>query len=129
VVGIPAGHTPGSLAALQRYFHRVRPALYACDEARQSLVDSLSFPVPLPRLLAPLKMAMPAVLGLGFALLPSWARRLYGAPGLPTTDLAATTALRVLRGTLTVVPNLPAPPEIARARDLLASHAGGNVRS
>ena len=30
--------------------------------------------------------------------LPRWARRMYGLPGLPTTDLGATAALRALRG-------------------------------
>ena len=33
--------------------------------------------------------------------MPRWARRMYGSPGLPTTDLGTTLALKALRATLT----------------------------
>jgi hypothetical protein len=44
------------------------------------------------------------VAGVAFALLPRWARRLYGLPGLPTTDLTATIVLRGLRTTALQLP-------------------------
>jgi hypothetical protein len=53
------------------------------------------------------------------ATLPRWARRMYGLPGLPTTDLAATAALRSLRIATHMLPELPAPPAIERARQLM----------
>ena len=37
---------------------------------------------------------MPPLNTLAFASLPRWARRMYGTPGSPLTDLAATAALR-----------------------------------
>jgi hypothetical protein len=37
-------------------------------------------------------------------MLPNWARRLYGMPGLPTTDLAATAAGIAFRTGVLVVP-------------------------
>jgi hypothetical protein len=49
-------------------------------------------------------------------MLPPWARRLYGAPGLPTTDLAATVALRALRRATTLMPD---SPEAQRVRHLI----------
>ncbi|HEU0090008.1 MAG TPA: oxygenase MpaB family protein [Pseudonocardiaceae bacterium] len=116
VVGLPAEQAPASSAELANYFTRMRPKLYACPQARQALLRSLNPPVPLPPLLRPLKLAMPAFVALSFAVLPPWARRLYGAPGLPTTDLAATLALRALRQVSTVLPD---SPRAQRARHLI----------
>jgi uncharacterized protein (DUF2236 family) len=119
VVGLRAEDAPGSTAELAEYFARMRPRLHACPEALQGLAASLNPPLPLPRLLRPLKLAVPPFVALSFALLPSWARRLYGAPGLPTTDLAATVAVRALRRATTALPDLPGPPQVERARKLM----------
>ncbi|MCA1702107.1 MAG: DUF2236 domain-containing protein [Actinobacteria bacterium] len=116
VVGLSADAAPASTAELAGYFARMRPRLYACPEAVQALVGSLNPPIPLPALLRPLKLAMPPFVALSLAVLPPWARRLYGAPGLPTTDLAATVALRALRRATTVVPE---SPQAQRARQLI----------
>jgi hypothetical protein len=56
---------------------------------------------------------------LGFATLPRWARRLYKLPGLPTTDLGSSLILRGLRTATAVLPDVPAPPEIQKARRLV----------
>ena len=45
-------------------------------------------------LLTPARPAWYGVGALAFAMLPRWTRRLYGLPGLPTTDLSATIAAR-----------------------------------
>lgn len=116
VVGLPADEAPASTGELADYFARMRPRLYACPEAAQVLVRSLNPPLPLPRLFSPLKLAVPPFVALSFAVLPRWARRLYGAPGLPTTDLAATLALRALRQASTLLPD---PPPVQRARRLI----------
>jgi hypothetical protein len=44
---------------------------------------------------------------------------MYGLPGLPTTDLTATMALRGLRIATDMLPDSPAPPAIERARQLI----------
>jgi hypothetical protein len=44
---------------------------------------------------------------------------MYGLPGLPTTDLGVTVALRALYTATKVLPDIPAPPEVARARRLV----------
>ena len=117
VIGIPAEQAPGSLDQLADYYQRIRPELCACREAVQSLLQS--FNPRVPRDLIPLKFVIPPIGTLAFALLPRWARRLYGAPGLPTTDLGATVALRALRQTLAMLPDLPASPDGERARRLV----------
>jgi len=45
-----------------------------------------------------------ALAAVGFTLLPRWARRLYGLPGLPTTDLSATLAVRAMRRAIALAP-------------------------
>jgi hypothetical protein len=44
---------------------------------------------------------------------------MYGLPGVPTTDLGVTVALRTLRVATHLLPDVPAPPEIERARRLV----------
>jgi uncharacterized protein (DUF2236 family) len=116
VVGISVEDVPGSTAELADYFAGMQSQLYACPEAVQALLSTLNPPLPLPRWLRPLKLAVPALVALSFAVLPPWARRLYGAPGLPTTDLPATFALRALRRATTLVPD---SPETQRVRHLI----------
>jgi uncharacterized protein (DUF2236 family) len=119
VVGIRVDDAPASTTELAEYFVRMRPQLYACPEAVHGLAASLNPPLPLPRLLKPVKLAVPLLVALSFATLPPWARRLYGAPGLATTDLTATIALRALRRATTALPNLPEPTQVERARMLM----------
>lgn len=117
VVGIPADLAPGSLAELGAYFEQVRHELYACREARRSLYRS--FNPPLPRALTPLRLAVPPMNILAFSLLPRWARRMFGAPGLLSTDVAATVAVRALHQMITLLPDLPATPEVEQARRMV----------
>ena len=62
---------------------------------------------------------MSGVATLALATLPRWARRMYGLPGLPSTDLGASATLRALRTLTGLLPDVPAPPEIVRARRLV----------
>lgn len=105
VVGLDPATVPASAAALEQYFTSMRPRLRATPEARAALLRSLNPPLPLPFL--PLKLVIPGLTALAFATLPRWARRLYGMPATPVTDLAATASLRTLReGTSRVPPEL-----------------------
>ncbi len=107
VVGIPPGDAPASRAELAAYFDRVRPTLYACPEARRGLVNSFHPPFPLQ--LAPLRLAVPSLNVLAFNTLPGWARRMYGVPTLPMSDVTTTLALRVVRQATAVLPRPPIP--------------------
>lgn len=107
---------PSSAAEMREYLDSVRPELRLTDEARMAVGHLLS-----PQATAPqsARLAIPALAAVSLATLPRWARRLYGLPALPTTDFAATVALRALRTTTTLLPDIPAPPNIERARRLV----------
>ena len=44
-----------------------------------------------------LKLGLPPVTALAFSTLPRWARRMYGRPNGPLSDMAATAGLRAAR--------------------------------
>lgn len=94
VVGLDPASVPGSVAGLEEYFQAMRPRLRATPEARGALLRSFNPRLPGP--LLPVKLVLPGVTGLAFASLPRWARRMYGMPGSPLTDLGATAGLRAL---------------------------------
>jgi uncharacterized protein (DUF2236 family) len=102
VVGLDPADVPASVAEMKDYYAAMRPHIFACKEARQGLVRM--FNPAVPRRLLPLKLAAPALATLVVATLPRWARRMYGLPGLPTSDLAATITLKGLYRTTHVVP-------------------------
>jgi uncharacterized protein (DUF2236 family) len=102
VVGLDPAIVPASVAELDDYYERVRPGLYACAEARQAL--RRSFNPDVPAQLLPLKLMVPPLNTLAFATLPRWARRMYGLPGSPLTDLGATVALRMAHQSVTRIP-------------------------
>jgi len=50
------------------------------------------------------RLAWFGIAGTAVGLLPSWARRLYGLPGLPTTGPTAALSARTLRMALRALP-------------------------
>lgn len=114
VVGLD--DAPSSRAQMREYFDRVRPELAVTDEARKAVGNLFA-----PKGDAPTaaKLAIPVVASLSLATLPRWARRMYGLPGAPTTDIGATVALRALRGVTDLLPDVPATPDVERARQLV----------
>lgn len=104
LVGIEPGTVPASAAAVEAYYAAMRPKLRA-TRPTADVALFLAVP-PMPHGLG-WTVARPAWLGvaaLGFALLPRWARRLYGMPGLPTTDVSATLAARAARRAIAALP-------------------------
>jgi uncharacterized protein (DUF2236 family) len=114
VVG--AADAPRSRAELAAYFDEVRPRLRLTGEAITGTVNLLTARLPAP---TPVKLAQPPVAALAFATMPRWARRMYGSPGLPTTDLSATLALKAFRAAAARIPGPPEPPRMERARRLM----------
>jgi uncharacterized protein (DUF2236 family) len=102
VVGLDPAGVPASMADLESYYDGIRPRLHATAPARRAL--RLSFTPRLPPSLLPLRLVVPPLNTLAFASLPRWGRRLYGTPGSPLTDLAATAALRTARQSATHLP-------------------------
>jgi uncharacterized protein (DUF2236 family) len=116
VVGLDPAVVPGSVAQLDAYFERMRPELRACYEARQALIKSFVPDIPWP--FTGLRLVVPPLNVLAFASLPRWARRLYGAPGSPVTDLSTTITLRALHQAATRIPRklLGMPPAALASR-------------
>jgi uncharacterized protein (DUF2236 family) len=89
---------PASRSQVRDYLQRVRPQLVATPTARNGARLLLAPPMSTKvRLLTPARPAWAALASLAFCMMPRWARRIYRFPGLPTTDLGATLALRALR--------------------------------
>jgi uncharacterized protein (DUF2236 family) len=121
VVGLDPGCVPSSVAEMRAYYEQMRPEIWACREAREGLRRLFNPAVPRP--LLPLKLAAPGIAGLAVATLPRWARRMYGLPGLPTSDLGATLTLKALhRGTRLIPAALRYSPDARRARELIREH-------
>lgn len=105
ILGVPTDRAPRSVAEIGAYYREMRPDLHVGALAR----DAAKFVLkpPMPRKVTLLTPARPAWYGLGglaFALLPGWCRRMYRLPGLPTTDLGATLAVRALHTALMQLP-------------------------
>jgi uncharacterized protein (DUF2236 family) len=113
VVGLDPATVPASMAELEAYYRQMRPQLHACAEARQALVRSFLPDIPWP--FTGLKLVVPPLNTLAYASLPRWARRLYGTPAMPVTDLSTTLTLRALHRATTKIPRhlLGKPPVAA----------------
>ena len=122
LVGIPRELVPTSVAELADYFERTRPELRVTAAARETAKFLLLPPMPaLVQLATPARVVWTSAAGLAFASLPRWARRLYGLPGLPTTDLGASVTLRSLRLASSVLPTtLREPPAYRAAKQRMA---------
>jgi len=95
LIGVRGVPVPAAMAELAAYYEQIRPGLYACDEAKQALRLTLYPPVPDGNRV--LKLGLPPVSALAFSTLPGWARRMYGRPSGPLSDLAATAGVRAVR--------------------------------
>jgi uncharacterized protein (DUF2236 family) len=118
LVGIPTDIVPRTVCELDEYFREVRDELRLTEEARRG-VKRLAIP-PMTtwvKLLTPARPAWAGLAGLAFATQPKWARRIYRLPGLPTTDLAATGALKAIRAGIVALPDKwTGPPHVRQAR-------------
>jgi uncharacterized protein (DUF2236 family) len=120
VVGLDATEMPSSDAEMTAYFQQMRSELAVDGRARR--VASYVLVPPMPRWAAwgPPRPAWAGAAGLAAALLPGWARRLYGLPTLPGGDAAATVALRALHATMRAAPRrFREGPHLRAARERL----------
>ncbi len=123
LVGLDPEAVPRTEAQIAEYYTRVRPQLRVTSVARRNAL--WAFTPPMPRwveLATPARPAWAALVSTAGAMLPRWARRLYGLPGLPLTDLTATLSGRALRTTLASLPDawIQSPAHKA-ARERLAA--------
>jgi uncharacterized protein (DUF2236 family) len=125
LVGLEPASVPASADEIADFYGEIRPEL-ALSQPAVDVARFLTVP-PMPRGLGwtPARPAWVAVAAMGFGLLPRWARRLYRMPGLPTTDLAASVAVKVGRRALGLLPATEGPIYTdAMRRAELAATAG-----
>jgi uncharacterized protein (DUF2236 family) len=106
LVGLDPDEVPRTEAEIEEYYSRVRPQLRVTSVARHNTL--WMFTPPMPRaveLATPARPAWATLIGIAGAMLPRWARRLYGLPGLPVTDLTATLSGRAVRTALAALPD------------------------
>jgi uncharacterized protein (DUF2236 family) len=125
LVGLDPDTVPASVDEVAAYYRRMRPRLIATAEARAAVRFLFWPPMTRRPALALTRPGWFAVAGLGFSLLPAWARRLYRLPGLAIADLPPTAGARVLRGAITNLPTplRDGPPKIREARRRAATLA------
>jgi uncharacterized protein (DUF2236 family) len=104
LVGLAADQVPGSVAEVREYYREVLPSLRMTRDAAESLLFLSAPPMPWGLGYTPARAAWLGLSALAVSLLPPWARKLYGLPGLPTTDLTASLSTRALRLTLRTLP-------------------------
>ncbi len=105
LVGLEPDRVPATEAEIADYYTAVRPQLRLTRVARRNVIWGFAPPMPRwIRVATPARPAWAGLVGVAFTMLPPWARRLYGLPGLPTTDLGASLAGRLVRDAVRVIP-------------------------
>jgi uncharacterized protein (DUF2236 family) len=120
LVGLDPATVPATASDIDKYYRRMRPELAGTAPARQTGQYLLLHTFPLGVGYTPLRPLWTAAIGYGASLMPRWARRMYGLPGLPVTDLSATLTARTLRQAARAIPDRMATPLRQRAERLLA---------
>ncbi|HET8682098.1 MAG TPA: oxygenase MpaB family protein [Micromonosporaceae bacterium] len=105
LVGLSADEVPGSVAEVDEFYREIRPQLRITTPAADSALFLTHPPMPWRLGLTPVRLAWYGIAATAVGLLPPWARRLYGLPGLATTDLTVSASVRTLRLALAVLPH------------------------
>lgn len=126
LVGLDPATVPSSAAEVAEYYAAMRPHLRVGPDARAAAVFLFWPPMPYPLGLTPARPGWAGLAGLGFALLPGWARRMYGTLGLPLADMPATVALRSLRRVADALPeSVKRGPKTRAAHQRVTGSAAG----
>ncbi|WP_432834755.1 oxygenase MpaB family protein [Dactylosporangium sp. CA-092794] len=104
LAGLDPATVPDSVAAVTDYYARMRPSLeLTVDSAATGLFLTVP-PLPWGLGLTPVRGVSFGVSALAIGLLPGWARRLYGLPGLGVTDRVASVNALILGRLMRSVP-------------------------
>lgn len=105
LVGLDPADMPATEADIADYYHQMRPQLHVTAVARATALWGLAPPMPRWMTFAtPARPAWAALVSVSAGMLPAWARRMYGLPGLPTTDFIATLSGRAIRQAMLLLP-------------------------
>jgi uncharacterized protein (DUF2236 family) len=112
LIGLDPATVPGTAAEVAAYYEQMQPQLGITREAAETALFLTVPPVPdflgnralrLGLNLGPARWTYFGIAGTALALLPPWARKMYGGLGLPTTDLSADLSVRGMRLLLAAV--------------------------
>jgi uncharacterized protein (DUF2236 family) len=134
LVGLDPSTVPATAAEIEAYYEAMRPELTLTRDGAETAAFLTVPPVPdffgnralrLSLTLGPARWAYLGVASTAIGLLPPWARRLYGGPGWPTTDVTADLSVRCIRLLLaTVLNTLPRKYRTAPMRQAALARAG-----
>ncbi|WP_199510473.1 oxygenase MpaB family protein [Nucisporomicrobium flavum] len=122
LMGLDPATVPATAAEVADYYERMRPQLRMTRDGAETALFLTVPPVPqswgsvplrLGLTLGPTRWAYFGVAGTAVALLPPWARKMYGGLGWPTTDVSADLSVRGMR--LLMKAALAAAPERYRS--------------
>jgi uncharacterized protein (DUF2236 family) len=106
LVGLDPATVPATAAQVAAYYEAMQPELgLTRDGVEAALLLTVppvpdnwgSRPVRLGLTLGPTRWAYLGIAGIAIALLPAWARKMYGGPGWPSTDVTADLSVRGMR--------------------------------
>jgi uncharacterized protein (DUF2236 family) len=134
LVGLDPSTVPGTAAEVAAYYQAMRPELGLTKDSVETALFLTVPPVPgswgsralrLGLTLGPTRLAYFGVAGTALALLPPWARKMYGGLGWPTTDASADLSARSMRLLLkTVLAAAPQRYKMAPMRRMALERAG-----
>ena len=113
LVGLDPATVPSTAAEVAAYYDDIRPQLQLTRAGADTMLFLTVPPVPddwgplavrLGLTLGPTRWAYFGIAGTALALLPPWARKLYGGLGWSSTDVSADLSVRGLRLLLSAVP-------------------------
>ena len=127
LMGLDAATVPATAAEVATYYDEMQPRLSLTKDGVETAMFLTVPPVPqswgsralrLGLTLGPTRWAYTGIAATAMAMLPPWARRMYGGLGLPTTDLTADLSARGLRLLLsTVLSTVPRSLRVAPMRE------------
>jgi uncharacterized protein (DUF2236 family) len=134
LVGLDPATVPSTAAEVAAYYQAIRPELAMTRDSAETALFLTVPPVPdswgsrslrLGLTLGPTRLAYFGVAGTALALLPPWARKMYGGLGWSTTDVSADLSVRGLRLLLKgVIAAAPKRYQVAPMRQAALERAG-----
>ena len=134
LVGLDPSTVPATAAEVAAYYEAMQPELGLTKDSAEAALFLTVPPVPeswgsrpfrLGLTLGPTRWAYLGIAGTAFALLPPWARKMYGGPGWPSTDVTADLSVRSVRLLLNaVIAAVPKRYKVAPMRQAALERAG-----
>jgi uncharacterized protein (DUF2236 family) len=134
LVGLDPATVPATAIDVATYYESMRPGLGLTRDSAETALFLTVPPVPdnwgstalrLGLTLGPTRWAYSGIAATALALLPPWARRMYGGLGWPTTDVTADLSVRSMRLLMrAIIAAVPGRYKVAPMRQAALERAG-----